>query len=176
MCVKDSNYNWAVTRQNLSWVCPTKLDSNHFTQLQRLARKWRQWYNQTYLVTYVSSNQQCEQSILKLWLWSLYSQTSIIRSTRDRRNPFELSVVRMIEIGSFWIFSEKLGCFHRTSLFCQSLHFQLVTSVKVLKKMSSLEASSSLMLCRSKNAEKKRNTTCVYMLRNNIDNNNENKS
>ena len=34
------------------------------------------------------------------------------------------------------------------------------TSVKALKKMSSLEvvASSSLMLCRSKNAEKKRNS------------------
>ena len=58
------------------------------------------------------------------------------------------------------MFSEKLGCFHRTSLFYQSLNLQLMygTSAKALKKMSSLEvvASSSLMLCRSKNAEKKR--------------------
>ena len=39
LSVKDSNYNWAATRQNLSSVCPTKLDSNQFTQLQRLAKK-----------------------------------------------------------------------------------------------------------------------------------------
>ena len=71
MCVKDSNYNWAAERQNLSSVCPTRLDSNQFTQLQRLARKMKavaQSNYQTYLVTYVSSNQQCERSILKLWL------------------------------------------------------------------------------------------------------------
>ena len=37
MCVKDSNYNWAATRQNLSSVCPRKKNSNQFTQLQRLA-------------------------------------------------------------------------------------------------------------------------------------------
>ena len=69
MCVKDSNYNWAATRQNLSSVCPTKLDSNQFTQLQRLARKMKavaQSNYQIYLVTYVSSNQQCERSILKI--------------------------------------------------------------------------------------------------------------
>ena len=41
MCVKDSNYNWAATRINLSSFCPTKLDSNQFTQLQRLARKMK---------------------------------------------------------------------------------------------------------------------------------------
>ena len=67
MCVKDSNYNWATTRQNLSSLCPTKLDSNQFTQLQRLARKMRA-VAQTYLFTYVSSNQQCERSILKSWI------------------------------------------------------------------------------------------------------------
>ena len=75
MCVKDSNYNWAATRQNLSSVCPTKLDSNEFPQLQRPARKMKavaQSNYQTYMVTNVSSNQQCEQSILKLWLFSLY--------------------------------------------------------------------------------------------------------
>ena len=75
MCVKDSNYNWAATRQNLSLVCSTKLDSNQFIQLQRLARKMKavaQSNYQTYLVTYVSSNQQSERSILKLWLLSLY--------------------------------------------------------------------------------------------------------
>ena len=69
MCFKDSNYNWAATRQNLSSVCPTKLHSNQFTQLQRLARKIKavaQLNYQTYLVTYVGSNQQCERSILKL--------------------------------------------------------------------------------------------------------------
>ena len=61
-------------------------------------------------------------------------------------------------MGIFRIFSEKLGCFHRTSFFCLilQLHEVLRTFVKALKKMSSLEvvASSSLMLCRSKNAEK----------------------
>ena len=71
-----------------------------------------------------------------------------------------MTLVRMIENGSFRIFLEKLGCFHRTSLFYQSLQLQLMygTSAKALKKMSSLEivASSSLMLCRSKNAENKR--------------------
>ena len=75
MCVKDSNYNWAATRQSMSLVCPTKLDSNQFTQLQRLAwimKAVAQSNYQTYLVTYVSSNQQCERSILKLWLSSLY--------------------------------------------------------------------------------------------------------
>ena len=59
MCFKDSNYNWAATRQNLSLVCPTKLHSNQFTQLQRLARKMKavaQSNYQTYLVTYVGSN------------------------------------------------------------------------------------------------------------------------
>ena len=39
MCVKDSNYNWAATLQNLSSVCPTTLGSNQFTQLQRLDRE-----------------------------------------------------------------------------------------------------------------------------------------
>ena len=75
MCVNDSNYNWAVTRQNLSLVCTTKLDTNQFTQLQRLTRKMKavaQTNNQTYLVTYVSSNQQCKWSILSLWRSSLY--------------------------------------------------------------------------------------------------------
>ena len=76
----------------------------------------------------------------------------------------------MIEIGSF---RKKLGCFYRTSLFCQSLHFQIVffrevigTSVKVLKKMSSLEvvASSSLMLRRSKYAEKKRESELTHYI------------
>ena len=65
----------------------------------------------------------------------------------------------MIEIGSFWIFLEKLGCFHRMLFATSTCVFREVigTSVKALKKMSSLEvvASSSLMLCRSKNAEKK---------------------
>ena len=91
MCVKDSNYNWAMTRQNLSSVCPTKLDSNQFTQLQRLARKWRQWYNQTYSVTYVSSNQQCEQSILKLWLSSLYFGDSSSNCHPEWKNIFSLT-------------------------------------------------------------------------------------
>ena len=75
MFVKDRNYNWAAMQQNLTSVCPTKLDSNQFTQLQRLARKIKavaQSYYQTYLVTYVSSNQQCERSILKLRLSPLY--------------------------------------------------------------------------------------------------------
>ena len=35
-----------------------------------------------------------------------YSQTSIIRSARDCRNFFELSVVRISEIGSFRIWSD----------------------------------------------------------------------
>ena len=39
MCVNDSNYSWVATRENLSSFCLTKLDSNQFTQLQRLARK-----------------------------------------------------------------------------------------------------------------------------------------
>ena len=70
MCVKDSNYNWAVAWQNLSSVCPTKLDSNQFPQLQRLARKMKavaQSNYLAYLVIYVSSNQKCERSILKVW-------------------------------------------------------------------------------------------------------------
>ena len=64
-------------------------------------------------------------------------------------------------------FSDTFGkalTFHRTSLFCQSSQLQLVfsvigTSVKALKKMSFFEVvvSSSLMLCRCKNAEKKEN-------------------
>ena len=57
----------------------------------------------------------------------------------------------------FRILSGKQGCFHRTSLFCQCLQcvFREVigTSVNALTKMS---YSSSLMLCRSKNAERKR--------------------
>ena len=73
----------------------------------------------------------------------------------------------MIENGSFRIFSEKLGCFRRTSLFYQSLQLQLMyeTLAKALKKMSSLEvvASSSLMLCRSMNAENKRESDLLYM-------------
>ena len=36
----------------------------------------------------------------------------------------------MIEIRRFQIISEKLECFHRTSLFCQSLQLQLVFSMK----------------------------------------------
>ena len=70
----------------------------------------------------------------------------------------------MIENGSFRIFSGKARTFHRTSLFCQSSQLQLVfsvigTSVKALKKMGFLEVvvSSSLMLCRCKNAKKKEN-------------------
>ena len=90
---------------------------------------------------------------------NFYSQTSITRSARDRRNPFEYSVVQMIEIRSFRIFSEKLGCFHRTSFATSTRVFREVigTYVKALKKMSCLEVltSSSLMLCRSKSAEKK---------------------
>ena len=66
----------------------------------------------------------------------------------------------MIEIGNFWIFLEKLGCFHRTYFATSTRVFREVikTSFEALKKMSSLEvvASSSFMLCRSKNAEKKR--------------------
>ena len=64
-------------------------------------------------------------------------------------------------------FSDIFGrarTFHRTSLFCQSSQLQLElyiigTSVNALKKMSFLEVvvSSALMLCRSKNAEKKEN-------------------
>ena len=38
MCVKDSYYNWAVTRQNLSSVCPTKLDSNECRELKPAMR------------------------------------------------------------------------------------------------------------------------------------------
>ena len=68
----------------------------------------------------------------------------------------------MIENGSFRIFSEKLGCsdaFMEHHCFATSTRvFREVieTSVKALNKMSSLVvvASSSLMLCRSKNAEK----------------------
>ena len=74
----------------------------------------------------------------------------------------------MIEIGSFRIFSEKLGCFHRTSFATSTRVFREVikTAVKALKKMSSLEvvASSSLMLFRSKNAEKKRKSELLIHL------------
>ena len=51
------------------------------------------------------------------------------------------------------------------------------TSVKALKKMSSLEvvASLSLMLCRSKNAEKKFRAFNTLYTCNSIDNNIENK-
>ena len=98
----------------------------------------------------------------------------------------------MIENGSFRIFSEKLGpfierhCFARVRNFNSCFPYSIYiirTSVKALKKMSFLEVvvSSSLMLCRSKNAEKKENpifidiyTLHVYTC-NNIDNNNENK-
>ena len=55
MCVKDSNYNLAAERQNLSSVCPTKRDSNQFTRLQRQARKMKaeaQSNFQKYWVTY----------------------------------------------------------------------------------------------------------------------------
>ena len=68
----------------------------------------------------------------------------IISSSNDRKREF----------------SEKLGCFHRTEFATSTCVFREVigTSVIALKKMSSLEvvASSSLILCRSKNAEKKR--------------------
>ena len=70
----------------------------------------------------------------------------------------------MLKISSFRIFSESLVVF--IELFCQILQLQLFnlcevmrTSVKALKeKKRCLEvvASSSLMLCRSKNPEKKR--------------------
>ena len=83
----------------------------------------------------------------------------------------------MIEFRSFRIF----GCFHRTSFATSTCVFREVikTSVKALKKMSSLElvASTSLMLCRSKNAEKKRKSELLihlYIDIPNIDNNNEN--
>ena len=74
----------------------------------------------------------------------------------------------MIVTGSFQIFSKKLGSFHRTlfatstSVFCEVIK----TSVKALKKMSSLEvvASTSLMLCRSKNAEMKRKSELLIHL------------
>ena len=69
----------------------------------------------------------------------------------------------MIEIRSFRIFSEKenkLGVIVLPEFATSTRDFrvEIGTSVKALKKMSSLEAvvSSSLMLsvCRSKNAEK----------------------
>ena len=75
----------------------------------------------------------------------------------------------MIENGSFLIFSEKLGPFierHRfarvrnfNSCFPWSNYIIIGTSVKALKKKSFLEVVvlSSLMLCRSQNAEKKEN-------------------
>ena len=92
----------------------------------------------------------------------------IIGSSNDRKQEFSD------------IFG-KARTFHRTSLFCQSSHppstrvFREViniirTSVKALKKMSFLEVvvSSSRMLCRSKNAEKKENPIfidiyCMYI-------------
>ena len=68
----------------------------------------------------------------------------------------------MIEKGSFHIFSEKAQMLSKNVIvlpeFATSTRvFREVigTSAKAFKKMSSLEvvASSSLMLCRSKNAE-----------------------
>ena len=85
-----------------------------------------------------------------------------------------LSVVLIIEIGSLGIFSEKLGCFHRTSFFGQILYFQLgfflcevmQISVKALKKMSCLKivASSSLMFCWCKNTEEQRNQELIHCI------------
>ena len=83
----------------------------------------------------------------------------------------------MIEIGSFWIFSEKLGCFHRHQCFARVCNFNshfhevIEKSVKALKKMSSLEivALSSLMLCRSKNAEKKFISIDIHYIHDNND-------
>ena len=74
----------------------------------------------------------------------------------------------MIENGSFRTFTEKLGPFIERHCFARVRNFNscfpwsnyiIRTSVKALKKMSFLEVvvSSSLMLCRSKNAEKKEN-------------------
>ena len=61
------------------------------------------------------------------------------------------------------VFSVKLGCFHRLQLV---FSVKIKSSVKALQKMSSLEvvASSSLMLCRSKNAEKKRKSELLIHL------------
>ena len=74
----------------------------------------------------------------------------------------------MIENGRFLIFSEKLGPFIERHCFARVRNFNsffpcsnyiIGISVKALKKMSFLEVvvSSSLMLCRLKNAEKKEN-------------------
>ena len=81
----------------------------------------------------------------------------------------------MIEIRSFQIFSKELGFIvlpefaTSTSVFCEVIG----TSVNALKKMSYLEivALSSLMLCRSKNAEKKRKLELTSLLTCNIINN-----
>ena len=83
----------------------------------------------------------------------------------------------MIENRSFRIFSEKLGpfierhCFARVRTFNSCFpwsNYIIRTSVKALRKMSFLEVvvSSSLMLCRSKNAEKKENPIfiCIYCM------------
>ena len=81
----------------------------------------------------------------------------------------------MIENGSFRIFSEKFGPFIERHCFARVRNFNscfsnyiIGTSVKALKKKSFLEVvvSSSLMLCRSKNAEKKKNPnfTAIYYM------------
>ena len=74
----------------------------------------------------------------------------------------------MIEIGSFRIFSEKLEFFLLPEFAFSNRVFREVirTSVKILKKKSSLKvvASSSLMLCRSKNAEKKRKSELTHYI------------
>ena len=80
----------------------------------------------------------------------------------------------MIENGSFRIFSEKLGPFIERHCFARVRNFNscfprsnylIGTSVKALKKMSFLEVvvSSSHMLCRSKNAEKKENPIFIVI-------------
>ena len=58
-------------------------------------------------------------SYLDLYVTHLnYSQTSIIRSDRDRQIFFELSVVRIFEIGSFREYSEVFIRYQFLTTFC----------------------------------------------------------
>ena len=114
-----------------------------------------------------------------MWLNLCYQLPHILQSNLDYskcQGPQESFRI----IRSFRIFSEKLECFHRTSLFCQKfanstrVYREVTWNISQRFKENELLGGCGLIVsyaCRSKNAEKKIRAYIFIS----IDNNNENK-
>ena len=136
--------------RSLIWTCIIDLD-----HLSMVILDQNMWSIYIILVRIIGQSMSLDiTEIIQSRFILKYSQTSIVWSARDRRNPFDNLVVRMIENGSFQIIWKSLDAFKNVINFnsCFPWNNQNICQSK---KMSSLEvmASSSLMLCRSKNAE-----------------------